>query len=45
MRMMTSAQRTALGKVALVAEECAHPRYNTQTALGSVTLTVNAGYE
>jgi hypothetical protein len=42
---VTKAQRTALGKVALVAEECAHPRYHTRTALGSVTVTVNAGYE
>jgi len=42
---MTAQQRTALKFPALIAEECAHPRYNARTALGSVTVTVNAGYE
>lgn len=42
---MTKAQRTALAHPALLAEECLHPRYHAETALGSVTITVNTGYE
>lgn len=42
---MTRAQQIALRHIALLAEECAHPRFASQTALGSVVLTVNAGYE
>jgi hypothetical protein len=43
--MMSPEQARALAKPALIAEECAHPRYAKQTALGSVVLTVNTGYE
>ncbi len=42
---MTPAQQTALAHIALLAEECAHPRYGKRTAIGTVVLTVNAGYE
>jgi hypothetical protein len=42
---MTKAQRTALEHVALLAEETAHPRFAQLGPLGSVILTVNAGYE
>ena len=42
---MTKAQGIALRHPALIAEECAHPRFATQTALGSVVLTINTGYE
>lgn len=42
---MTGAQRTALAHVALLAEETAHPRFARRTPLGSIVLTVNAGYE
>lgn len=42
---MTAEQRRALRFVCLLAEECAHPRFGTRTPLGSVVLTVNAGYE
>jgi hypothetical protein len=42
---MTEQQRIALAHVALLAEECAHPRFGRQTPLGSIVLTVNAGYE
>lgn len=42
---MTPAQKVALNNVALLAEECAHPRFAQRQALGSVVLTVNAGYE
>lgn len=42
---MTAQQRTALEHVALLAEECVHPRFGARTPLGSVVLTVNAGYE
>lgn len=42
---LTPAQRTALENVALVAEECAHPRYAQRARIGTVILTVNAGYE
>lgn len=42
---MTDQQRIALEHIALLAEECAHPRFGSRTPLGSVVLTVNAGYE
>lgn len=42
---MTRSQRRALEHPCLLAEESAHPRFGTQTALGSVVLTVNTGYE
>lgn len=42
---MTRAQLLALHRPALLAEETAHPRYGTRTAVGTVVLTVNAGYE
>jgi hypothetical protein len=45
MNDLTKAQHTALAHAALLAEECAHPRFAKQTPLGSVVLTVNAGYE
>lgn len=42
---MTKAQQTALRHPALLAEETAHPRFSQQSALGSVVLTINTGYE
>ena len=42
---MTPEQRTALTIPCLLAEETMHPRFARQTALGSVVLTVNTGYE
>lgn len=42
---MTVQQRIALKHVALLAEECAHPRYGVRSPLGTVVVTVNAGYE
>lgn len=42
---MTDQQRVALEHIALLAEECAHPRYGKRTPIGTVVLTVNAGYE
>jgi hypothetical protein len=42
---MTPEQRIAREHVALLAEECAHPRFGKRTPFGSVVLTVNAGYE
>jgi hypothetical protein len=42
---MTKAQQAALSNPALLAEECMHPRHMTLTALGSVNLTINTGYE
>jgi hypothetical protein len=42
---MSEAQKIALAHVALLAEECAHPRFGKRTPLGTVVLTVNAGYE
>jgi hypothetical protein len=44
-RDLTGSQRMALQHPALIAEECAHPRYARRTGLGTVVLTVNAGYE
>jgi hypothetical protein len=38
-------QRIAREHVALLAEETAHPRFGKRTPLGTVVLTVNAGYE
>jgi hypothetical protein len=43
--MLTPAQRIALYRPALLAEECAHPRYGTRGPAGTVVLTVNSGYE
>lgn len=43
---MTPAQENALAHVCLLAEECAHPRFGaTLPGLGTVVLTINAGYE
>ena len=42
---LTRAQRVALSRPCLLAEECMHPRFGATTALGSVVLTVNTGYE
>jgi len=42
---MTRAQRIALDHPSLLAEETAHPRFASQTALGSVVLSINTGYE
>ncbi len=42
---MTKAQRIALRYPALLAEECAHPRFARLLPLGSLVLTINAGYE
>jgi hypothetical protein len=42
---VNDAQRRALDHVALLAEECAHPRFGKRTPLGTIVLTVNAGYE
>ena len=41
----TRQQQAAIGKPALLAEECAHPRYGALSALGSVVVTINTGYE
>lgn len=38
-------QQVAFTHVALVAGECAHPRFGKRSPLGMVVLTVNAGYE
>lgn len=43
---MTEWQRIAIEHPALIAEECAHPRYAHRLAKRtSLVLTVNAGYE
>lgn len=42
---MTKAQRLALRYPSLLAEETAHPRFGTVTALGTVVLSINSGYE
>jgi hypothetical protein len=42
---VTPAQLTAIRNVALLAEECAHPRFGRRTPLGTIVLTINAGYE
>lgn len=42
---VTRAQQIAFRHVALLAEECAHPRFSGRTSLGSINLTINAGYE
>jgi hypothetical protein len=39
------AQQRAFAHPCLLAEETAHPRFGTVTALGSVVLTINTGYE
>jgi hypothetical protein len=41
----TRQQQTAMKHPALLAEECAHPRYAKVGALGNVILTINTGYE
>ncbi len=38
-------QEAARDYVCLLAEECAHPRFGHVTPLGTVVLTINAGYE
>lgn len=43
--MLTPAQRIALYRPALLAEECTHPRYASRGPLGTIVLTVNSGYE
>jgi hypothetical protein len=42
---VTAQQATARAHIALLAEECAHPRFGKRTPLGTIVLTVNAGYE
>jgi hypothetical protein len=42
---LSASQRVAVEHIALIAEECAHPRFGKRTPLGTVVLTVNAGYE
>jgi hypothetical protein len=42
---VTEQQRTALAHIALIAEECAHPRFAQRMPMGTLVLTVNAGYE
>lgn len=42
---MTHAQRLALAYPCLLAEETAHPRFAKRHPLGSLVLSVNAGYE
>jgi hypothetical protein len=43
---MTGWQQIAIECPALIAEECAHPRYTHRLRNGSsLVLTVNAGYE
>ena len=43
---MTAQQAIALANVALLAEECANPKYGKVTpGVGTIVLTVNAGYE
>lgn len=42
---MTRWQLTAITNYALLAEECAHPRFGHVLAHGTLVLTVNAGYE
>jgi hypothetical protein len=42
---MTPAQRRALKNPALLAEECAHPRFGSETPFGTIVLTINTGYE
>lgn len=42
---LTRQQKIALRNPTLLAEECAHPRFATETALGSIVLTINTGYE
>jgi hypothetical protein len=42
---MTGWQLTAISHPALLAEECAHPRFGHQTVTGTVVLSVNSGFE
>jgi hypothetical protein len=42
---VTNQQAMALANVAMLAEECAHPRFGKRSPLGTVVITVNAGYE
>jgi hypothetical protein len=41
----TPAQAVAVEHVCLLAEECAHPRFGYVLPLGTLNLTINAGYE
>lgn len=43
--VITKQQRAALDRPCLLAEETMHQRYFTETALGTVILTINTGYE
>jgi hypothetical protein len=45
MSTMTEWQQTAFAHPCRLAEETAHPRFQHRTALGSVVLTINYGYE
>jgi hypothetical protein len=38
-------QATAIANPTLLAEECAHPRFGKRSPIGTVVLTVDAGYE
>lgn len=42
---LTAQQRVALRQPAYFAVECVHSRYARTQQLGSLVLTVNAGYE
>lgn len=42
---MNAAQKTARRHYCLLAEETIHPRFGRLVPLGTVVLTVNAGYE
>ena len=42
---LTKQQRAAIDRPCLLAEETMHQRYFTETALGTVILTINTGYE
>ena len=42
---MTKQQRRAIEHPCLLAEETMHQRYFTETALGTVILSINTGYE
>lgn len=41
----TPQQQKALDRPCLLAEETMHARYFAETALGTVILTINTGYE
>ena len=42
---LSKPQRTALTIPCMLAEECAHPRYARRAGLGTIVVSVNAGYE